>query len=357
MNTFIKTCGPYSQGKTWQSIVKAMPICRDLLGKSILDYRKEFKRQISLGTKLQQRVSDEIGNHISTFPTTSVIVKGGVIRYKHAHTIYQLNTHPEFGSKFKIHPSQYKFGYWGNPKELDQIQDNLKSKNGFIDERGELVNLSADKKSQKFMALGDASWLDALSTSPAEPGLARILPINNRNDLLSAGGWNDLHPTLVLRALGCKNIIYVTRRGGDSMFGQGVIRKLTRMGGFNWKEWEGLSTAEKRQKNAMGDRNDVGEKASSWSKLFNLSNPKSSFSRSLVLSDAVWCTNWDSLNLKQGMDALVNDGFSGLLYNRSDSSFFKESDTLSLEEYESQLLEVSSPRSNPYEFSGCLSNP
>ena len=353
MTQFINVCGVASKGKSWQQIVLEKPVCRQMLGKSVLDYREESKRQELAGVKLKNRVNENIGKHISTFPTTSVLISGAVKKYKNAKADYQVTTDPSFGLDFKIHPTQYKFGYWGNVAELDKIKKNLKNKNGFIDGRGIKVNLSKDKKSSKFLSLGSAPWLSALSTSPAEPGLASVLTIRNRTDVLSVGGWDDLHPTMVLRAVGCKNIMYVTRRGGDSMFGQGVIRKLTNIGGFDWQEWEGLSAEQKYEKNARGDKNDVGVKATSWSKLYNLANPESSFSKSLTLADGVWCTNWDKLDIKNGMPAVIAEGYNAPLYNKG-NKFFKKGHGITKTEYASQLLKDSDVPKDSYEFAGCI---
>lgn len=354
MTQFLNICSKDSKGKSWQEIVAQTPVCRQMLGKSILDYRNETKKLERQGKKLKNRVSENIGKHISTFPTTSILIKKAVGKYKKTLASYQTTTNPNFGLDFKIHPSQYRFGYWGNTSELNTIKKNLKNKSGFTDASGKKINLSKDKKSSKFLSLGSASWLTALSTSPAEPGLARILPIKNRADILSAGGWDDLHPTLVLKAVGCKNIIYVTRRGGDSMFGQGVVRKLTRIGGFDWKEWEGLSAEQKREKNARGDKDDVGRNASAWSKLYNLANPDSSFSRSLKLADSVWCTNWDQQGLDNGMPKLIADGYNAPLYNGSNNKFFKSG--MSSSEYNSQLITNRDTNNSSFEFAGCIPN-
>ncbi len=43
---------------------------------------------------------------------------------------------------------------------------------------------------------------------------------------VSAGGWSDLHPTLVLANLGCEKIVYVTRTGDESGFAIGVAKLL-----------------------------------------------------------------------------------------------------------------------------------
>jgi hypothetical protein len=165
-----------------------------------------------------------------------------------------------------------------------------------------------DEKSKKFMSLGEASWLSALSTSPAEPGLSNLVDINK--DLISAGGWNDLHPTLVLKAYGCKDIVYVTRKGGESVFAQGVIKKLTDIDGFNWEEWAGLTADERREKNANGNDLDLGADASLWSKLYNMANPKSSIRNSMSAATTIVCTDWDRYDSRKDMNALIEDAFT-----------------------------------------------
>ncbi|MBC7371421.1 MAG: hypothetical protein H7326_07650 [Bdellovibrionaceae bacterium] len=93
-----------------------------------------------------------------------------------------------------------------------------------------------DAKSQKFLSLGESTWAKVLSLSPAEPGLSSSLAISRT--MRSAGGWSDLHPTLVLKAAGCENIIYVARKGDESPFAQNVFRRLTTaMKCTNWNDF------------------------------------------------------------------------------------------------------------------------
>ena len=139
------------------------------------------------------------------------------------------------------------------------------------------------------------------------------------------------------------------------MFGQGVVKKLTNIGGFNWKEWDKLEIDEKRVKNAIGDELDIGVKASSWSKLHNLANPKSSFSMALKVSDAVWCTDWDKKGAKIKVAEVVQIGYKAPLYN-SNNLFFKEGiNDFSKNEYDSQLLTKEFiSEFGEYEFAGCI---
>jgi len=103
-----------------------------------------------------------------------------------------------------------RFGYWGRASDLRAATENRK---GYSDE-----------KSTRAMSLGRGTWKQALTFSPAEPGLARAMEING--DWVSAGGWSDLHPTLVLRNIRCEKVVYLTSRGGPSSFQTGMARIL-----------------------------------------------------------------------------------------------------------------------------------
>src|SRR5690606_25187121 len=129
-----------------------------------------------------------------------------------------------------------RFGYFGDPDSIDAITKAERS----------------DLKSQMRIGLGQPTWREVLSYSPAEPGLSRALPVNG--ELVSAGGWSDLHPVLVLKDVGCDEVVYVTRSDPESNFALGVASIL------------GMSADDKRS-------------------LYDLENPDSSFSQSLAEAD------------------------------------------------------------------------
>lgn len=157
------------------------------------------------------------------------------------------------------------------------------------------------------MGLGNKKWLEALASSPAEPGLSNLVDLSG--ELVSAGGWSDLHPTLILKAHGCRDVVYLTRGGGESMFAQGVMKKLTQFEGFDWSDWANLTGAQRYQKNSRGDSSDVGAYASSWSKLYNMANPESSIRKSLSAATTTVCTQWDKYDPRKEFHALVEDSF------------------------------------------------
>ena len=141
-----------------------------------------------------------------------------------------------------------------------------------------------DLKPQKFMSLGPKSYREALSLSPAEPGLARALEISDT--VVSTGGWSDLEPSLVLKNLGCEQVIVITRQGRTVGFGADVSRQL------------GMTDEENTQ-------------------MFDPGNPESSVAVSLGAADGIWCTNWDGV---EGFDfaGAYRDAYLAPLQTTSD---------------------------------------
>jgi hypothetical protein len=131
-----------------------------------------------------------------------------------------------------------------------------------------------------------------------------------RNDMISAGGWSDLHPTLVLKAAGCEHVAYLTRQDGDAVFGQQVFIRLIG------------ETGKIPQWGNIGDNNNKGWKVDGtpaadthWNKIYNLGNRNSSFQRSLREADAVYCTNWNRFNIfKEQMWPMVEDAYASPVF-------------------------------------------
>lgn len=293
LNVFLNFCAPGSEQLTWTELVEKRPDCRNLLGRAALTYRSAHDST----TMETSRVYENIGAHLATFPTTSVLIGDAVGLYEEQLQAYKVNADANFGGDLLVHTDDLKFGYWGDSEALEAVQK----------EFSEGLMYRADAKTRRFVSLGDAPWLQALSTSPAEPGLARILPI--REGVLSAGGWSDLHPTLILQAHGCQDIVYITRRGGESFFAQGVIKRLLDIDGYEFSQFEGMSSEERREHNAQGIESDVGSNATSWSKLYNMANPQSSLRRSLRAASSIVCTDWDRTNSRADMNPMIEEAF------------------------------------------------
>ena len=220
-----------------------------------------------------------VGSGLNAVVSTSVLTGPAADAWHASNQRYMRGESVDFNVDFE----DVKFGYWGANRTMSRISESFAS-----------TELGTNAKSRKFMNLGEANWLTALAYSPAEPGLASALVIADREDgAISAGGWSDLHPTMVLRAMGCENIIYVTRVGDDSGFGIGVATHL------------GMTDA---------DHNDI----------YNLDNPESSYSLAVAEADAVWCTNWNDFEGTQ-VQAVFDDAYFADM--ESTSEYFTRSES------------------------------
>jgi len=344
MKKFLNTCSDVSFNKEWSEVIKALPICKDLLHASLDAYyeaptverrvrshRKsgpKFRtRTITLKRKFPNRmIFEKVGSGLKAFPTTSLVVGDAAKRYKNLLQRYEENEAKDVDSFSVDFNSELKYGYWGKSEDLFEIKSN-------IDQL-----FPTDTKSNKFQPIEGGVWFEVLGTSPAEPGLSNLQRIADgnilkpksvkkkryfkkflgifptlrpigwfdeednsegvvpfREDIYSAGGWSDLHPTLVLKASGCEEIMYITRQGGESVFGQQIFIRLT---GYDDKIsfWEDIA-----EKNRIGQTNMTpDEESSPWNKLYNLANPESSFNTSLSVATSVYCTNWDKFYVLKG---------------------------------------------------------
>jgi hypothetical protein len=237
-----------------------------------------------------------VGLTIPALPSTAVLLGKAHQAAEKAQADYRKAMNPEFGKNFAIPDrEEIRFGYWGRENWLAQIAVNRDI---------------SDEKSRRFLSLGQTTWKAALGLSPAEPGLSPFKPFEARGmHLTSAGGWSDLHPVLALKAAGCDNVVYLTRRGGESLFGQGVAKRLL---GFD-RDWSVLSSSSDEAKKAnakLNNNGDPSDMTSLWSRLYNLANPRSSFRRALSLADAVLCTDWDAHEITEGVHDMIEDAYN-----------------------------------------------
>lgn len=158
------------------------------------------------------------------------------------------------------------------------------------------------------MALNSATWSEALRLSPAEPGLSPLREFNaNGVEHLSAGGWPDLTPTLILKAYGCKNVVHITRRGGESLFAQGVAKRLLNLD----RDWSLLrTTPDAYDANwALNNSGDSEDMTSNWSYLYNVANIQSSYKKSLSAADAILCTDWNKFSITDGPTPMIEHAY------------------------------------------------
>ncbi len=335
---FLSQCASSSKGMWWDDIEKNLPHCSLLLKKSLDQYygKKSFHNKM---------VFEKLGSGLSSIATTSVVKGEAINRYFSMRQIYQQKKGQNVEDFSLDFDQELSYGYWGDAELLSSVKDNLQR------------DFSDDLKSQKFLALGSGTWFEVLSTSPAEPGLSNLQRIPDstnfdrrqilekdyfkkilglmpttraiqwfdeetpkkgvipfRPGMLSAGGWSDLHPTIVLKASGCQEVLFVTRQGGDSVFAQQIFIRLT---GDTKKItfWKDI-----RQNNRQGWK-DLSAEANetAWNRIFNLGNPDSSYSRSITTASAVYCTNWDAHDLFSGeLKSLERDAWEAPIFFNHD---------------------------------------
>lgn len=257
LRSFLETCTPESKDLSWAELNQKRPACRELLDRAIVMYHKTHDADKS-------RINELIGSYIPSFATTSVLTGKAVNQFARLYAEYQTTSDPAFG-KLTVQSEDLRFGYWGATKDLALVETQFKTAKEYAD----------DAKSQKFHSLGQAPWLDILSTSPAEPGLSRIVALSRQE--LSAGGWSDLHPVMVLKAHGCENIIYLTRKGGESPFAKDVFQRLQ----------------------------NADEKT--MDQYYGTENLQSSMMRSQANATKIKCTDWNHFNVKTDINGLVED--------------------------------------------------
>lgn len=265
--SFFDECAPGSRGLPWSEISKIQMqdggTCGEHFGEMAQTWRGEL---LANESGFASRVDDPVGKYLPALVTTSVITGDAVEQFKKARVEY--NGAREY--TFDVSYDDVKIAYWGQQADLDRVEKNPM---GY-----------QDLKTQKFMSLGPKSYREALSLSPAEPGLARALEISDT--VVSTGGWSDLEPSLVLKNLGCEQVIVITRQGSTVGFGADVSRQL------------GMTDEENTQ-------------------MFDPGNPESSVAVSLGAADGIWCTNWDGV---EGFDfaGAYRDAYLAPLQTTSD---------------------------------------
>lgn len=341
---FLDQCSSVSLGKTWDEMKAINPSCP-------LSFYSLLKSYFSQATEVMGNfASQNVGVSIASYPTTAVLTRSSYLKHKpleressydqaeRSLEEYHQSMDLDFGKNFKIEsPDSVKFGYWGAPDRLASIQKNL-PKN--------------DEKSLRFEALGETTWKTVLSLSPAEPGLSPLKKFFAQGQpMISAGGWSDLHPVTVLKAAGCEKVVYITRRGGESLFGQGVAKRLLGEDAQWGKDWDDLRTQPEdvgQQNWVKNNKGDLSDMTSLWSRLYNIANPNSSIQKSLQNADAVLCTNWNEFDVKKQLSELIADAYRSPYY-------VSPSATVShFEAYQPRLQTQDVNRKGYLEYVGCF---
>ncbi len=295
----LNTCAYDSIGKTWQQQVEAKPECQIQLDAVITNYFETAKYKESILDKPMGRGID-------------AIVTGGLVRGESLKILQNAKkdleqTFSATAGNIILDEKDISFGYMGSKDRL------LKIEQVFTNQDSEISKID---KSTRFLSLGVATWRDGLALSGNEPGLSAYTEGIYNNELMGAiGGWSDLHPTLVLKVSGCDSVVYVTRRGGDTIFGQGLAKRV-----FNFDNipWDDLDPYEPNlTKNQKLNNNGREDNKSLWAKMYNLAYDKSSYAYSLAQADAVVCTDWNAFDVTKEIKQLIEDSYTAPIYNPS----------------------------------------
>lgn len=331
----LSNCAFKTSGMSWAQIESINPECKKSLNLSIESYlndlaiMKQKKKPIEL---IPKRLHDLVGENFKTLISTSVIQGQDVItkllKYQieyNSKSSDELNdpNYLESLTQLPVRDQNLKFGYWGNKNDLVKIENYIVSHQIGINKDV----LTTIDKSKRFLSLGEATWQDVLSLSPAEPGLSPLLPFKtlDNTSYISLGGWSDLHPIPVLKFMGCENVVYITRQGGEAYFAQGVSKRILGFPEIDWKDLDSsLKTPGNRtplyNNQGRGPENDLVYN-SQWSKMYNLANPNSSFNLSVNAADAIICTRWDSFDIKKDFRKMIDDAYHAPIYNHSNLNF------------------------------------
>ena len=270
LRALLDDCAAPSRGLDW-SQAAALPAGTGSCGEGFRAMVAAYRRAWGDGTRYRSRVDDLVGEFVPALITTSVVVGPTRASLEAAHADYRA------ARPYRVVPSfdDVGFGYWGHPDDLAVVAGNPRGYD--------------DAKTARFVSLGAATWRTVLSRSPAEPGLARALPVDDQT--LSAGGWADLEPTLVLENLGCEHVVLVSRQSTESAFARGVASLL-----------------------GMNDEQDAA--------LFGVGGA-SALQRSVDEADGVWCTNWDAYS-GFPIEPIWRDAYDAPLV--TDDPFFAQGD-------------------------------
>lgn len=272
MSAWLDACAESTRDMPWATAADvALPkggTCGSALEGLVTSYRAKVRgAEGTFASRIDERAGDP-KSPLRKLVSTAVLERDAVTKYKAARARYVAGEFPTGNIPFDPAFSDVNFGYWGSDSDLAKVEA--------------LSQKSDDLKTQKFSSLGNATWREILAASPAEPGLSRFVELSDGR--FSAGGWSDLAPSLVLKTLGCEQVVYVTREGDESGFATKI---------------------------AMN----AGMSESDWKQLYDLSNEGSSYARSVAAADGVWCTNWNAFTDAQ-MNDMVLDAFNAPLETR-----------------------------------------
>jgi len=278
LDEFVEGCAKPNVGMPWQDVNEG---CRNDFAELARQYRLSMSQKVA-GQK--PRVLEPISQLVNTIVSTSAIVNPTTVTaYKNAKAEFDAGTFTRFNVDFR----DVRFGYWMPDRLAISVTNGIDSRR------------PKDAKDEKFKHLGaNATWMDVLKASPAEPGISSGVALKDGS--VSLGGWSDLAPVQVLRHSDtCDKIIYITRRGEESKF-------IAPAAPIKTGKEEGITV----QLNMKED----GRK-----RLYDTTNKTTGFGAAIANADAVWCTDWNGFDSKDGegiYPAMYREAYTAELYSK-----------------------------------------
>ena len=264
-DAWLDACARPSLGLTWEQTA-VLPgtegrTCAETFGDLFDTYREAFA-----SGAFPNRVDDPVGRYLPVFAVTGVLTGDAITQWEEARAAWIAAEPIPFEPDF----DDIGVGYWGQTRELRRMGRNLD-------------RLFDDLISEQYVPLGPASWREALSASPAEPGFSPAVPL--QSGVVSVGGWADPLRVTALEALRPRTSITLNRRDGVGGFTADVTRLL-------------------------------GATDDDLAALYSLTEPTSSFNVGLDAADGVWCSDWDAPPASD-VNALFLDGYQSPLLTTS----------------------------------------
>ncbi len=268
---FLNDCSPGTSDLLWKEIAirKArVGTCGEAFTSLVRTWRSVYQKRES------SRLKEPPGLGMASIMITSVVQDAdGVNALKSYDQQYQSGLDRKLALNFET----VKFGYWtssGLPSNLIHSWRNS----------------STDAKAQKAVGLGyPKTWREILEKSPREPSLGKVVefgPDESAAGAVSLGGWADLHPVQVLRFAGCKEVIYLTRRTGETSF-------ITKGRPFEGRPRFGLAEL-------------LGMPEADYDRIYSLDAESSSYSSALRDANGVWCTDWNKFAAQEQSDIALD---------------------------------------------------
>ncbi len=202
---------------------------------------------------------------------------------------------------FEAAPGDLKYGYFAAQDDRDTLAEYFEQERQLYKAGKPSEGGIKGRQSSVLRFSGDVAWNKVLSSSPAEPTIASYVEFGadevEGGPYASLSGWGGLFDVFPLKAIGCKETVYVTTR---------QVRKDGYLGfEFPLQITKKILAGNKTINSNARYNTHIKEMYS----LDHTNHFKSSHEKNLAAADMVLCTSWNSKKV-WGMD-----------YNRRYSSF------------------------------------